>query len=1585
MRMGISGELKLVLVVAVALVLIVPTMFASGILDVDGIEKSASTTTGSTEGIVGSDSSIYENFTSNFIVRANPRMMAVGDLNDDGRTDIAVIYYGILAVDIYYQSSNGSFSDSPDLSIATTAAPTYLTLGDLNNDGLSDVLICYRSGTVGRIEVFYHNSGSDGFGSSGTIPIGTGRVPVCIAVADLDGNDLNDIIAVTVVPGAVYSGRLVTIRNDSELLSLSTVGTNISMTSPNMLAVGDFDQDSNHRIDVAIGSTSDNRVIVYRNTIVNEYDDNAWEIKANFTSANNVVAPKSIEFIDSDASGIPVLAIASSGKNTVLMYKYNTTKAAFEAGKHISTNSGLSYAGGIYLNDDDLEDVVIAYGSSSNITYYYTPQTKDGYGSPAGSFPCQSNFVMMDSANMTATSQEQYLIALQNSSATNGAITLSYSINGVLTNANENLIVSMNQSSLIAGNFSKTSNDIAVLSGSTLSIYNKGVWRYITAPLPVEKGYSMSLFDQSYDDIVLLNASMGKVYIYPSSTSIFIGGHGLITLDIPSPLTRPSSVTAADENGDGYVDLIIGCEGGFVIFYNSGIGSGFSSTNYSYVQIAVSSIQWIMAGGFNVGTDGLTDIAIINPTNNSLDIFYQRPSGARYSTSSTLSIPITGTIVYAAASVVYPNDGYVDIIVGVEDRVDVYYQSWGNSYGFDSLDVKTCHSDHGVSSVAVGDYDDDGLNEIAYVGSKMNSVFLVQFSGSSFRLDYLQTAGAGSSFIAIADGNGDNRNDIIVGSNASHSISIWHQRNLVPHATWDWDPKTVAEGSNIGLTVTSHWDSYSDNSSLTYSWSQRLSSVSTWTSIGSTTDQTITYSFGSQGLYYVSLKVTDRSGAASWSNQTITVNDASPTASFTYSGTMVENTTVTFADHSTSPADEIVYFEWDFGDGSTHVITSSSATLATHAYQKNGTYTAILTIRDYDGSENTTSRSVSIIDGSPIFTISSTSTTINENDSITFTLRQASPDGLKNIKWSINGVTVDDGLSYSIIYKFLNNGSYDLAVTATDIDGNATTVSSTITVYDTTPTASFTVSKTQVNEGDAITFQSTSKAYDGIKSWYWQFSDGTTATGQSVVKSFAQQGLYSVTLTVTDNDNSAVSVTRMDLITVNDTDPSVGTLATSSGATSFDKGVAVTFTAPVVKGAEEPTYTWTISGAGTPYVTSTDDPVLVYTFGSAGTYTVTLKVNDSDNYVLKSIQITIVDEPPVAKFIVEHIDYSSLKIVVSANMTTDIDDESLNYSWNFGDGSAWTDWSAQPYCGHTYDSSKVYTVMLRVKDPVTTSYYQLDVIVDNALPDIELTNMESSSYVGDPIEIHAHVSDATSVTVRLYYSYDGVDFSNFTVMTATDNFGNYSGQIPTPEDTGTIWYYISATDLGNHTRTTDALSIKIEEEPSYLFVYVLILALAIASIIALIYLIKTRPVVDEVFVIYHDGNLIAHQARRMKPGMDDQILGSMFVALQGFVKDSFKDESSTILKRMDFGDKKIMVEKGDFVYIAVVLNGKRAESIPPRMQKVLEEIDDRYGIELIAWDGDLEKLRGVKNITTPLFKRGKFIDLSRRNGKKNNG
>jgi hypothetical protein len=173
------------------------------------------------------------------------------------------------------------------------------------------------------------------------------------------------------------------------------------------------------------------------------------------------------------------------------------------------------------------------------------------------------------------------------------------------------------------------------------------------------------------------------------------------------------------------------------------------------------------------------------------------------------------------------------------------------------------------------------------------------------------------------------------------------------------------------------------------------------------------------------------------------------------------------------------------------------------------------------------------------------------------------------------------------------------------------------------------------------------------------------------------------------------------------------------------------------------------------------------------------------------------------------------------------------------------------------------------------------------------------------------------------------------------------------------------------------MNVKVVERPDSTWMLALAAAATIVASLLLLYFRRTTMVVDDVFMIYRDGNLMAHQTRRLKPGMDDQIMGSMLVAIQDFVRDSFKEDASTGLNRMDFGERKVLVEKGDNIYLAVVLHGKREGRVPHIMREAISHTEERFSETLGEWDGDMDKVRGINAEASRLL-RGSVLDLAPR-------
>jgi len=129
-------------------------------------------------------------------------------------------------------------------------------------------------------------------------------------------------------------------------------------------------------------------------------------------------------------------------------------------------------------------------------------------------------------------------------------------------------------------------------------------------------------------------------------------------------------------------------------------------------------------------------------------------------------------------------------------------------------------------------------------------------------------------------------------------------------------------------------------------------------------------------------------------------------------------------------------------------------------------------------------------------------------------------------------------------------------------------------------------------------------------------------------------------------------------------------------------------------------------------------------------------------------------------------------------------------------------------------------------------------------------------------------------------------------------------------------------------------------------------------------------IIEDVFLIYRDGRLIHHDTRRLKPEVDDQMLSGMFTAIQEFIGQSFPAEDGTkgMVKEIMYGDSRVILEHGNYVYLAVV-TGEITDTKPVhrRMGKLIKEIEGRCVVVLQSWDGNMDSVHDAKRMVKLIY------------------
>lgn len=110
--------------------------------------------------------------------------------------------------------------------------------------------------------------------------------------------------------------------------------------------------------------------------------------------------------------------------------------------------------------------------------------------------------------------------------------------------------------------------------------------------------------------------------------------------------------------------------------------------------------------------------------------------------------------------------------------------------------------------------------------------------------------------------------------------------------------------------------------------------------------------------------------------------------------------------------------------------------------------------------------------------------------------------------------------------------------------------------------------------------------------------------------------------------------------------------------------------------------------------------------------------------------------------------------------------------------------------------------------------------------------------------------------------------------------------------------------------------------------------------------------IKKVLVINQDGRMIAHFGESGGQ-MDEFLLSGMLTAIQQFIEEVMKAEKAGSTREFLHEKMRIVIERGQTIYLAVFLNGYTTEGLKKRMKSIVENIERKYSAQLAQWDGNL--------------------------------
>jgi hypothetical protein len=150
-----------------------------------------------TLGLVASSAASAPSFAAPSFARARsyatgrgPISVAIGDLNGDEKPDLATANFdvGVNTVSVLLNKGDGSFQAKRGY--GTGRRPSSVAIGDLNGDGKPDLATANQADGVNTVSVLL-NRGDGSFQAK--MDYGTGRSPLAVAIGDLNGDGKPDL------------------------------------------------------------------------------------------------------------------------------------------------------------------------------------------------------------------------------------------------------------------------------------------------------------------------------------------------------------------------------------------------------------------------------------------------------------------------------------------------------------------------------------------------------------------------------------------------------------------------------------------------------------------------------------------------------------------------------------------------------------------------------------------------------------------------------------------------------------------------------------------------------------------------------------------------------------------------------------------------------------------------------------------------------------------------------------------------------------------------------------------------------------------------------------------------------------------------------------------------------------------------------------------------------------------------------------------------------------------------------------------------------------------------------------------------
>ncbi|WP_422923846.1 PKD domain-containing protein [Singulisphaera sp. PoT] len=437
----------------------------------------------------------------------------------------------------------------------------------------------------------------------------------------------------------------------------------------------------------------------------------------------------------------------------------------------------------------------------------------------------------------------------------------------------------------------------------------------------------------------------------------------------------------------------------------------------------------------------------------------------------------------------------------------------------------------------------------------------------------------------------------------------------------------------------------------------------------------------------------------------------------------------------------------------------------------NGRYVVTLTLSDDDGSTVSQSAELMVANLPPRITTFVVPTTGTEAQPITLAATASDPGGSADpltYRWKVTNVRTGivltlDGPTVSFVP---DGGAHSVELTVSDGDGGQEIRTASIAVASLAPeiVAGSIQVPTTANEAATVSFAVAGLDNNGSASglryaWTVLGPGGSVArlAGATVPFTFPDNGIYLVSVTITDDENQSTTSDPIS-VTVANLNPTIDSVdAPTSGTEGVPLHLSATASDPA--GAVDPVSAiWTLTSPG---------GAKTYLYGNAatftpddnGTYQVSLTVRDDDGgSTTRDLAPVVVANanPTLGSIVVPTgplFEGDTVALSVSGNDVPG-DLTSLIYTWTITTPAGDTITLTGPAVSFPTDDSGTYAVRVDLADgDGGTASRTTSVTVANLDPTLRSTTVPTTGYVGHEVALLADATDVAGDLADLVYTW----------------------------------------------------------------------------------------------------------------------------------------------------------------------------------------------------------------------------------------